>query len=69
MIGTPRIQEQKEALEETCPVSEQRDRPSCRAQAVWWLAQLIQHVAYNADEPTLRTTVIPAARHILEGLQ
>lgn len=43
---------------------------SKRATAIWWLAALLQQATDSKmDEPTLRTTVIPAARYILEGLQ
>jgi len=73
MIGTPNETtpvDGKESLEETRPVSEEKYPLSVRATAVWWLAALLQQmVDSKIDEPTLRITVIPAARHILEGLQ
>lgn len=55
---------------ETRPVSDERQSPSSRAMALWWLAALLQQVVDSkVDESTLRVTIIPAARHILEGLQ
>ena len=79
MIGTPNettpvdknVPEEQEHLGESAPLNFGGYREgSKRATAIWWLAALLQHtVDSGVDEPTLRTTVIPAARHILEGLQ
>jgi len=62
-------------LNETTPVSGESEMMdslgvrSERAEAVWWLGQLLCAVTDKVDEVTLRVTVVPAARHILEGLQ